>query len=111
MKNFINFASGFTIAELLISLLISAILAAAMVPVIGIKKIKNPIIKYNHGIAECYYNESGQLTYYYETNRKSERNGTQVINGSDHCSFLIPKAQYFQIFVIGAGSDSAGSRI
>ncbi len=110
MKRKIKFVSGFTIAELLISMLVSAVLIAALVPVVGVKKIKYPIHRYSHGIAECYYNDAGQLTYYYEINRNSERNQERVVGGN-HCTFAVPKAQYFQIFVIGAGGNSSGADI
>lgn len=109
MKKKINLLFGFTIAELLISLLITAIVAAAMVPVIGLKKLKSPHNRYGHGIAECYYekgsNGNWQLMYYYADNNR--RGSTQPIpvNGVDYCTFTPPKADYFEIIAIGAGTD------
>ena len=112
-----RFAFGFTIAELLITMLITAIVAAAMVPVIGLKKVKFPRNRYNHGIAECYWRPTGpvdsngdyddwQLTYYYADSGDSENAGPISLNGTDHCTFAVPQAEYFEIIAIGAGTDA-----
>lgn len=113
MKKYImNFASGFTMAEFLISMLVSGILLAALVPVIGIKKVKHNTIHFNHGIAECYYDNAGTLHYFYAINRKgSPMNVEGVVKDSDHCEFAVPKSQYLQIFVIGAGTNSGGTSL
>ena len=119
MKKNKNFAFGFTVAELLITMLISALVAAAMVPVIGLKKVKSPKNMYNHGIAECYYAPTGfdangdatdwTLQFYYADNRRRNGSGgggvTAGEGGRDYCSFQPPKAEFYEIIAIGAGTD------
>ena len=116
MKKIINFASGFTIAELLLTMLITTIVAAAMVPVIGLKKVKFPRNAFNHGIAECYYEPVGgldqngdatewRLMFYHADNTR--RNDAQAVHipNEDFCRFEVPRADYFEIIAIGAGQD------
>ena len=117
MKKNTNFAFGFTIAELLITMLISAIIAAAMVPIIGLKKVKFPRNRFNHGIAECYYvptawnDDTGdptdwELVFYTADNRRQGGNaGAGGAVNNDHCTFQPPSAEYYEIIVIGAGTD------
>ena len=125
MKNKLFIASGFTIAELLISLLISALLAAAMVPVLGMKKVKFPSNKLNHGLAICYYTYDGDsdvvnmdedgkdgddsnytLHYYYASSTRKETRINSTIEG-DHCTFRAPNSPFIQVYAIGAGGHSA----
>ena len=99
-----NFAYGFTVAEILISLLITAIIAAAMVPVIGLKKIRNPMSRQFHGMAECYYEPEGspdangdysnsqwKLKYFYATRGNNGTAETRTIEGDQrYCTLQIP---------------------
>ena len=105
-----RFLSAFTVPELLISMLVSAVLVAALVPVVGVKKIKYPIVRYNHGIAECYYS-GNTLMYYYESNGKNKSMNTATAVGGNHCTFTVPNVQYLQMYVIGAGGNSGGNQI
>jgi len=108
MMNMKKMISGFTIAELLISMLISAVLIAALVPVVGVKKVKYPAERLQHGIAECYY-QGNSLRYYYQDNTNPEKNRNEVVN-SDHCTFTVPAtARYVQVFVIGHGGKAVSS--
>ena len=103
--NMKKLVAGFTIAELLISMLISAVLIAALVPVVGVKKVKRPADKLQHGIAECYY-QGGSLRYYYQDNTNPDKNRDEVVDG-DHCTFTVPaSARYVQVFVIGHGGKA-----
>ncbi len=114
MKNFIKFASGFTIAEMVITMLITMLIAAAMVPVVGMKKVRFPRNTVSHGIAECYYEPTGfddngdakdwKLTYY-QTDSSGRNSATGgVAPGEDYCTFVPPKADFFEIIVVGAGA-------
>ena len=104
-KNIKNLHSGFTISELLLSMLVVMIVAAAMVPIIGPKKIKVPNISKSHGIFECYYTQSGQLLQYQANNRGLKDGQLRVSPYADHCVFQVPAADKYEIFAIGAGSD------
>ena len=117
-----RYAFGFTIAELLITMLITMVVAAAMVPVIGLKKIKSPHVRHNHGIAECYYQPSGapdqngdydsgsyNLKYYFADNGSNRNGQTSTINGRRYCTFNVPEAEYYEIIAIGPGTDGSSS--
>ena len=107
-KYITKFISGFTIAEILISIMISSVLLAAMVPVIGIKKVKRPAIKHAHGIAECYYS-GGELKAFAKGQITSQDDVIKK-NGA-RCEFKVPPAEYLQIYVIGAGGKSGGNTL
>ena len=106
MKNKNNeLHSGFTIAELLLSMLIVMVVAAAMVPIIGPKKLKVPNINKSHGLFECYYDESGVLMQYQVNNRGQKDAQPKQSEHQDYCTFNVPSADKYEIFAIGAGSD------
>ena len=100
---------GFTMAEILISLAIAMIVATAMVPVFGTKKVKRPTNKIEHGIVACYYNGSNQLQYEVRKNVEdgAARDGSP---GGTECTFMIPsKASHVKIIAIGAGGNGGGN--
>lgn len=117
MKNKKSFAFGFTIAELLVTMLITMVVAAAMVPVIGLKKVKFPRNIVNHGVAECYYMPKGnpdangdysdwRLMYFYVDN--SQKGTPQAVEVLDHpyCTFEAPNSDFIEITAIGPGTDA-----
>ena len=105
MKKNLKMHPGFTLAELLISLLTVSLIATALVPIIGPKKITNPDPKHLHGIAECYW-EGDTLMYYYADN-KTNRNAQPIPANASYCTFEPPKADHIEVFAIGAGSNGA----
>ncbi len=105
-KNIKRLRSGFSVAELLISMLIAMIIAAALVPVIGPKRVQRPSNRLNHGIAECFYDENGVLTYFYADNDpNSETIRETVPSGQNYCTFNAPSADYFEMITVGTGGD------
>ena len=95
-------------AEILISITIAMIVATAMVPLLGTKKIKFPHARIEHGIAVCYYNANNQLQYEY---RETKRGGSSH-NGAaegDHCSLALPKSNYVEIIAVGPGGSSTSN--
>ena len=104
-----KFVPGFTITEILISLTISSLLVAAMVPIVGVKKVKRPNVRKSHGVAECYYDSSGQLKAYIGSYRREGDIVFRAANG--RCELVVPPLRYMQIYVIGAGSNSSGNTI
>ena len=95
---------GFTLAEILITLVIVGFIGALGVPMLGQQKMNKPEYpKTNHGVFECYYGADGQLHQFKADN--SNRNsmlGTDTIV-ADYCSFSPPIANFYTIQVIGAG--------
>ena len=98
---------GFSIAELLIAVTISMVIAVALVPVIGMKKTKVPLNNFNHGIAECYYDEAGRLHFYQETSNKNDRGTDSIVEGA--CTFNAPRTHHFEVIAIGAGGNGNNS--
>lgn len=108
MKRYIpKFESGFSLAELLISMTIAMVIAVALVPVVGMKKVRVPINNMNHGIAECYYDTSGKLHYFYAISDRETRPMDTVIEEGDTCTFKAPRAHYFEVITVGAGGDGS----
>ena len=99
---------AFTIAELLISMLVVCVVAAALVPMIGPKKTKALRQKMVHGYYACYYSGTSwdnNLTIAqkaYSRNPKTAGSGAIV---NDHCEFSPPKANFYNITVIAASGD------
>lgn len=96
----LSLLQGFSLAEMLVVMLILMIVVVASVPFVAPKKLKNKFIVSPHGIFECYY-EGGNL-YQYEMNNKTNKNGTtkQV---QDACSVNIPNANFYTLQLVGAG--------
>ena len=106
MNKIFKMHPGFTMAELLISLLTVSLIATALVPIIGPKKITNPDPKYLHGIAECYW-QGGNLMYFYADNKTNKQGTRRRVNG--HCTFEPPKTSHIEVFAVGAGSYGSGT--
>lgn len=108
MKRYIpKFESGFSLAEMLISMTIAMVIAVALVPVVGMKKVRVPINNMNHGIAECYYDTSGKLHYFYATSDREVQPHDIVIEEGDTCTFKAPRAHYFEVITVGAGGNGS----
>ena len=99
-----RFKRGFTLAEILITLVILGFVAALSVPMIGQQRLKKPTkIKQNHGIFECYYDAQGQLRQH-EANNLDNTDTDDIVTGGA-CYFKAPPANYYTIQVVGAGGN------
>ena len=101
--------TGFTIAELLISLLIVSIVGTAMVPIVWPKKMKVPSLRTVHGVYECYWGDDGSL-HYFTQNNTNLKDGQEGAIAGDSCSFTPPKASFFEVYVVGAGGNGGGNQ-
>ena len=99
--------SGFTIAELLLSLLVVMVVATALVPIIGPKKVKFPAINRNTGVFECYYDDNGTLMQYHADKKRNKDAVPTASPYGDHCEFDVPLASHHEIYAIGAGTSGA----
>lgn len=103
---------GFSLAEILITLVILGFVGALGVPMIGQHKLKKPnriILK--HGILECYYDADGNLHQNKVGNTKLSDDdetpeGDSIIDG-DACYFKAPTASLFVLQAVGAGGTGA----
>lgn len=97
---------GFSIMEILIVLLIMAVIAGAIVPLLNPSKTKrqNDNITSNHGAAECFYDEDGGL-YLWTIDNKDNKSGTLEKMTGNSCSISLPKANFYKMTAIGAGGS------
>ncbi len=128
---------GFTLAEILITLLILGFIAALTVPMLGLKKQKPTSNKGYHGTVECFYmpktnqpnltvpnapsiNLGSNVSYdwgekefelkHYEADNFKYKNGkpaSELQTDSIACYFKAPVTGSFTIQAIGAGGDGA----
>ena len=105
---------GFTIAELLIVMLIMIIVGAALVPVTGVKRIKAQRLGLKHGVYQCFYrydeSTGGYILHSYQQDNRTNKKGiSKDIPGGASCSFELQPDSFYTIHGIGAGSPGTGS--
>ena len=99
---------GFSLAEILITLVILAFVGALGVPMIGQQKLKKPMqVIARHGTMECFYDTSGVLHQYRANNTENKNGIDEAPAESDACYFSAPSANAFVIQAVGAGGDGA----
>lgn len=97
---------GFSLAEILITLVILGFVGALGVPMIGQQKLKKPMTpETQHGTVECYYGDDGRVHMYTSNNTDNKKGRDRVVEG-DSCEFTAPTANAYVIQAIGAGGDS-----
>ncbi len=96
---------GFTLAEILITLVIIGFIGALGVPMLGQKKLQKPAEALErHGTMECFYNGSQLIQF--TSDNVDDRSGTEtVVSGA--CYFKAPPANRFVLQAVGAGGDGA----
>lgn len=97
---------GFTIAEILIAMIVLGLLGALTVPMLGQQKDKTRLLKHNknHGTVECYYDTDGNL-HQFQSDNKENKEGTDTIVAGDACYFTMPNVNVVIVEAIGAGGD------
>lgn len=99
---------GFTLAEILITLLIVGFIASLGIPMLGQQKMKKPNqVKIRHGTFECYYDQDGNLHSYYADSEEDPDGAwdEHLVDGS--CQFTPPSDSNVMIYAIGAGGTGA----
>lgn len=110
-----NTKSGFTLAEILLTLAIIGTIAALTVPMLGQPKTKKPDqLKQKHGTFECYYDQEGILHSYYADSEdmpdgQDDQHLMTLGDGTSECQFTPPTkgVQNYAIYAIGAGGIGA----
>ncbi len=99
---------GFSLAEILITLVILGFVGALGVPMIGQQKLKKPIeVIARHGTMECFYDHSGVLHQYRANNTENKNGVDEAPAEPDACYFSAPSANLFVIQAVGAGGGGA----
>lgn len=103
---------GFSLAEMLIVILIFSIVVAAVAPGIVNKQLKRDTTQVPHGIVECYW-KGGKLFKYEASNKdKASKNGTTIdVTSAGSCSFVAPNASYYRIQLVGAGGQGYNGEV
>ncbi len=97
---------GFSLAEILITLVILGFVGALGVPMIGQQKLKKPMTpETQHGTIECYYGDDGRV-HMYTSNNTDNKKGRDTVVAGNSCEFTAPTANAYVIQAIGAGGDS-----
>ena len=114
MHFFKHSKKAFSMVELLMLLLISSLIIAALTPIVTRKHLKNPITA-KHGTYMCYYKTNNTpganqgKVMLYEKQLSGAINPSTVKEGQvSQCVFNPPKkASYFQITAIGGGGGGS----
>lgn len=98
-----KYFKGFTLAEMLVVILIIGIVAMALAPLMLPPKKKKTADKTPHGVFECYY-ENGRLHSYLNS---SASNGPQknkhITADGKSCEYTLPDANFYRVQVVGSG--------
>ena len=100
---------GFTLAELLITILIMTILAGSLVPMLGKTRLKKHATKdsFSHGIVECFW--YGDKVYLWQQDNVLNPIGKFEPQSSNYCRVTLPQANMYQFTAIGAGGKGSDS--
>lgn len=99
---------GFTLAEILITLVIIGFIASLGIPMLGQQKMKKPNqVKMRHGTFECYYGQDGVLHSYYADSDENPNGVEDAHLSGGSCQFTPPSDSNIMIYAIGAGGTGA----
>ena len=84
-------------------MLVVMVVLTALAPIIGPKKTRLPILTKNHGIAECYWDATGNIAMNLKE-INSDNAKLKIVENTDYCEFEPPAGvANFTVYVIGAG--------
>lgn len=110
IKRFKQYLGGFSLAEMLLVLLIMSFLSMAIAPFVT-KKVKKDTERIPHGRFECYYNhETGHLMQYIVSEIGEGKLTDRTEEGLDYCYFeQQERTAFYLVQGIGGGGGGAGT--
>jgi len=99
--------TGFSLAEILITLVILGFVGALGVPMLGAQKLKKPqSVKAKHGTMECFW-ENDRLMQYTANNTENKNGELKDVTAEGACYITVPTANLYVIQAVGAGGMGA----
>lgn len=99
-------AGGFTLSEILITLVIIGFIGALGVPMLGQNKLKKPVeVIGRHGTIECFWD--GGVLKQFISNNTDNKAGELTDAADGACYFTTPTANLFVLQAVGAGGGGA----
>ena len=103
-----HWAGGFTLSEILITLVILGFIGALGVPMLGQQKVKKPLeVKSKHGTIECMW-LNGQVKAWVSDNEENTGGHfDDALTDGTACYFTVPTANIYVLQAVGAGGTGA----
>ena len=103
-----HWAGGFTLSEILITLVILGFIGALGVPMLGQQKVKKPLeVKAKHGTIECMW-VGGQVKAWVADNEENTAGHfDDSLTDGTACYFTAPAANIYVLQAVGAGGTGA----
>lgn len=103
-----HWAGGFTLSEILITLVILGFIGALGVPMLGQQKLKKPLdVKSKHGTIECMW-INGQVKAWVSDNEENTGGHFDpTLTDGTACYFTVPIANVYVLQAVGAGGTGA----
>ena len=103
-----HWAGGFTLSEILITLVILGFIGALGVPMLGQQKVKKPLeVKSKHGTIECMWLDGQVKAWVSDNEENTDGRFDPTLTDGTACYFTAPAANIYVLQAVGAGGTGA----
>ena len=103
-----HWAGGFTLSEILITLVILGFIGALGVPMLGQQKVKKPLeVKSKHGTIECMWLDGQVKAWVSDNEENTAGHFDDALTDGTACYFTVPIANIYVFQAVGAGGTGA----
>ena len=103
-----HWAGGFTLSEILITLVILGFIGALGVPMLGQQKVKKPLeVKAKHGTIECLWIGDEVKAWVSDNEENTGGHFDPTLTDGTACYFTAPAANVYVLQAVGAGGTGA----
>ncbi len=103
-----HWAGGFTLSEILITLVILGFIGALGVPMLGQQKVKKPLeVKSKHGTIECMWLDGQVKAWVSDNEENTAGHFDDALTDGTACYFTVPTANIYVLQAVGAGGTGA----